>query len=164
MRPCAPLPPPNNVLLGPPLDVDPSERVLPRPYRSMPQLRLGYCSRLQYYLHRVGRAPSAACSDCGSALHTTEHLFFCPSSPTDLIPADLWTAPLQESLFISSTPSFADVLPFRRSLGARPPPPNFIPKLPRSRAPRPHTHNKPLTLDPFENSCYSHCYSKNCWN
>ena len=106
MRPCAPPPPPNKVLLGPPLEVDPSERLLPRPYRStLSQLRSGYCSRLQSYLHRVGRAPSPACPDCGDVPHTTEHLFSCPVSPTDLAPADLWTASLQAALFISSTPS-----------------------------------------------------------
>ena len=83
-------PPPNKVLLGPPPQVDPAERMLPRPYRStLSQLRSGYCSRLQSYLHRVGRAPSPACPDCGSAPHTTEHLFSCPESPTDLVPADL---------------------------------------------------------------------------
>ena len=115
--------PPNKVLLGPPLEVDPSERLLPRPYRStLSQLRSGYCSRLQSYLHRVGRAPSPACPDCGAAPHTTEHLFSCPVSPTDLAPADLWTAPLQAALFISSIPSFADLPPFPEIPGGPSPP------------------------------------------
>ena len=145
MRPCA-APPPNKVLLGPPLEVDPSERLLPRPYRStLSQLRSGYCSRLQSYLHRVGRAPSPACPDCGSAPHTTEHLFSCPRSPTDLAPADLWTAQrsLQAALFISSI-SFLRGPPSLSSAPWRPvPPPAPLPNLHRSRAPRPdntHTH------------------------
>ena len=92
--------PPNKVLLGPPLEVDPSERVLPRPYRStLSQLRSGYCSRLRSYLHRVGRAPSAACPECDSAPHTTDYLFSCPMIPTDLVPTDLWTATLQAAPF-----------------------------------------------------------------
>ena len=115
----------NKVLLAPPPDVDPSERVLPRPYRSaLSQLRSGYCSRLQTYLHRVGRAPSEVCPDCASAPHTTEHLFFCPERPTDLAPADLWTAPLQVGSFLASTPSFADLPPF--------------PTLPQGSPPLPH--------------------------
>ena len=117
-------PPPNNVLLGPPPEVDPSERMLPRPYRStLSQLRSGYCSRLQSYLHRVGRAPSPACPDCGSAPHTTEYLFSCPESPTDLAPADLWTAPLQAAQFISSIPAFSDLPPFPVIPGGPFPPP-----------------------------------------
>ena len=121
MRPCAPPPPPNKVLLGPPLEVNPSERLLPLPYRSMLfQLRSGYCSRLQSYLHIVGGAPSPACLDCGSAPHTMEHLFSWLRSPTDLAPADLWTAPLQAALFISSIPSFADLPPFPVLPGSRP--------------------------------------------
>ena len=147
MRPCAPPPPPpNKVLLGPPLEVDPSERLFPWPYRStLSQLRSGYCSRLQSYLHRVGRAPSPACPDCGAAPHTTEHLFSCPGSPTDLAPADLWTAPLQAALFISSIPSFADLPPFPEIPGGPPPPPAPLQNLHRSRAPRPHTHPEALS-------------------
>ena len=133
--------PPNKVLLGPPPEVDPAERMLPRPYRStLSQLRSGYCSRLQSYLHRVGRAPSPACPDCGSAPHTTEHLFSCPESPTDLVPADLWTAPLQAAQFISSLPAFSDLPPFPVIPGGPFPPPTPLPNLRRSRAPRPHTH------------------------
>ena len=125
-------PPPNKVLLGPPPEVDPAERMLPRPYRStLSQLRSGYCSRLQSYLHRVGRAPSPACPDCGSAPHTTEHLFSCPESPTDLVPADLWTAPLQAAQFISSLPAFSDLPPFPVIPGGPfPPPPRPPPEPP----------------------------------
>ena len=134
-----PPPPPNKVLLGPPLVVNPSERLFPRPYRSMlSQLRSGYYSRPQFILHRVGRASSPACPDCGSAPHTTEQLFSCPRSPTDLAPADLWTTPLQAALFISSIPSFADLPPFPVLPGG--PAPSPLPNLHRSRAPRPHTH------------------------
>ena len=116
-------PPKKKVLLGPPLEVDPSERLLPRPYRStVSQLRSGYCSRLQSYLHRVGRAPSPACPDCGSTPHTMDHIFFCLRSPTDLAPTDPWTAPLQAALFISSIPSFANLPPFPVLPGGPSPP------------------------------------------
>ena len=102
----------------PPPKVDPSERLLPRTYRSaLSQLRSGYCSRQQSYIHRV--APSPACPDFGSAPHTTSTFSSCPESPTDLAPADLWTAPPQAAQFISSIPAFANLPP---------------------QAPRPHTH------------------------
>ena len=123
-------PPPQQSPSGPsppPPEVDPAERMLPRSYCStLSQLRSGYCSRLQSYLHRVGRAPSPACPECGSAPHTTEHLFSCPESPTDLAPADLWTAPLQAAQFISSIPAFSDLPPLPVIPGgpfpSRPPP------------------------------------------
>ena len=131
--------------------------MLPRPYRStLSQLRSGYCSKLQSYLHRVGRAPTPACPDCGSAPHTTEHLFSCPESPTDLAPADLWTAPLQAAQFISSIPAFSDL-----------PPP--FPVVPGGLFPPPPPPSRTSTVAEHLGHTHTHTVSvflpslKNCW-
>ena len=71
---------PDNTVLGaaaPP--VAPEESSLPRSYRTtLSQLRSGYCSSLNSFLERVGRAPSDRCPSCGSGPHTTAHVFSCP--------------------------------------------------------------------------------------
>ena len=119
--------------------------MLPRPYRStLSQLRSGYCSRLQSYLHRVGRAPSPACPDCGSAPHTTEHLFSCPESPTDLAPRICGRLPCRQPSSFPQSPLSSDLPPFPVIPGGPFPPPAPLPNLRRSRAPRPHTHTEGL--------------------
>ena len=99
---------PNNAVLGtPPPPVAVEELSLPRRFRStLSQLRSSYCSALSSYLERVGRAQSNLCPSCNSAPHTTEHLFSCPSHPTNLTPRNLWVRPCLASSFLSSLPFF----------------------------------------------------------
>ena len=105
---------PNNlVLLAPPLDVDPTETLLPQAYRStLSQLRSGYCSRLASYRHSVGWTESPTCPKCRAVDQSVTHLFSCPEAPTDLAPADLWTAPLQVAQFLYTHPTLSALPPF----------------------------------------------------
>ena len=108
---------PSNVVLGelaPPVAVE--DTSLPRPHRSaLSQLRSGFCSSLNSYLERVGRAQSNLCPSCGTAPHTTNHLFSCPDHPTDLVVRDLWDRPRLVAQFLASLSFF--------SLPPVPPPP-----------------------------------------
>ena len=114
---------PDNTVLGaaaPP--VAPEESSLPRSYRTtLSQLRSGYCSSLNSFLERVGRAPSDRCPSCGSGPHTTAHVFSCPSHPTPLGLRDLWDRPCLTASFVSSLPFF--VLPALPRPPPEPPPP-----------------------------------------
>ena len=102
----------NDVLgLYPPV-VAKSEESLSRAHRcTLAQLRSGYCVRLKSYLFSVGKADSNLCPECGTASQTPNHLFDCPSFPTDLTVRDLWTNPRETAIFISSLPSFIHHLP-----------------------------------------------------
>ena len=114
---------PNQVLGTEPPPVAVEELLLPRPFRStLSQLRSGYCSALNSYLERVGRAPNSLCPSCHSSPHTTAHIFSCPAHPTALSPRDLWVRPGLTSIFLSSLPFF--------NLPALPPPPPEPPPLP----------------------------------
>ena len=114
---------PNRVLARIPPSVDPSEKQLPRPYRtSLAQLRSGFSSAMGDYLHRVNRLPSALCPECGVAEHTVRHIFECPAHPSDLRPADLWERPCEAAGFIASLPAFAHLPPLP------PPPPEPPPR------------------------------------
>ena len=67
---------PNRVLDQPPPPVSAEEKSLPRHTRTtLAQLRTGFSSALEEYLHRIGRAPSKLCPECGAADHTVPHLF-----------------------------------------------------------------------------------------
>ena len=103
---------PNRVLgVRPPL-VDPSELELGRAQRtSLAQLRSGHSSRLNSFLHRVGRAPSPECPDCHLEDHTVHHIFECTAAPTLLTPIDLWEHPREVIDFISTTSSFSFLQP-----------------------------------------------------
>ena len=108
---------PNRVLghRAPPVSAE--EKSLPRHIRTtLAQLRTGFSSAMGDYLHRIGRAPSPLCPECGTEDHSVPHLFTCPARPTDLCPADLWRRPREVAHFLSTLPSFAH-------LPALPPPP-----------------------------------------
>ena len=103
---------PNRVLMGPPPEIDPSEELLPRAFRStLAQLRSGFCRYLNSYSFRIGTSDSNLCPDCGTSEHSTPHIFSCPSHPTDLSPVDLWVAPLEVAAFIAPIPCFQDLPP-----------------------------------------------------
>ena len=112
----------NNPLLHIPTpDVDQSESILPRHYRStLSQLRSGHCNNLAAYLHRVGRSASPSCPLCSSGDQTVHHLFSCPASPSDLSIIDLWQKPTRVAAYLSSHPSFS--LPPLTLPRPRPPP------------------------------------------
>ena len=83
---------PNRVLGRNPPEIDSRENYLPRITRStLAQLRSGFCSRLNSYQFKIGRSDSDLCPECGTTSHTSNHLFACPSHPTDLVVEDLWT-------------------------------------------------------------------------
>lgn len=112
----------NRVLAAPPPSIAPEEATLPRPFRAtLAQLRSGFCNHLASYSFRVGRSPSAACPECGDPLHSTQHLFSCPSFPTDLPVTSLWDSPVRAATFLASLPSFAHLPPLPVAL-PRPPP------------------------------------------
>ena len=93
----------NKVLNAPPPPINDSEKVLPRAARTtLAQLRSGYSNFLNSYKARIDNTNSTSdsCPLC-PAPHTTEHLFNCPSNPTDLNPKDLWTEPLEVARFLN---------------------------------------------------------------
>ena len=55
----------------------------------------GYSSTLNSYLHRINPTihPSPNCPRCNLSPHTTNHLFNCPSNPTELETKILWEDP-----------------------------------------------------------------------
>ena len=76
---------PNRVLGRSPPVIDIRESYLPRITRStLAQLRSGFCSRLNSYQFKIGRLDNDLCPECGTASHTTTHLFECPAKRTNL--------------------------------------------------------------------------------
>ena len=133
---------PNRVLGRKPPDIDPRETYLPRLTRStLAQLRSSFCARLNSYQFKIGQVNSDTCPECGTAPHTTNHLFDCPSHPTNLRVEDLWTNSWAAAAFLSSLPSF-DFLP-----APGPPPP------PRGR--RSRRRPPPLPPDPPDQDVFS---------
>ena len=63
---------------------------------TLSQLRSGYNSHLHSYLNRINQVkyPDATCKDCNLEVHTTTHIFDCPSNHTHLTPSALWKDPL----------------------------------------------------------------------
>ena len=113
--------PPHPLLNSRTPEINNTEQSLPRHYRStLSQLRSGHCSRLASYTHRVGRSDSASCPNCSLADQSVQHLFNCPSTPTDLTAGDLWLRPKRVATYLSSHPSF-DLPPLVAPL-PRPPP------------------------------------------
>ena len=112
----------NGVLEEAAPEVDPEEINLPRVARTtLAQLRSGYCSGLNTFLHRIDRAPSEMCPCCRQAEHTTPHLFDCPEHPTELTPLDLWQRPGEAADFLSTWPCFDRL--YRERPPPEPPPP-----------------------------------------
>jgi hypothetical protein len=88
-------------------DINPIEASLPRRTRTtLSQLRSTYCNDLKSYQNRIGSSPDELCPACRGTTHTTEHLFGCPSSPTDLGKLNLWKHPREAADFLWSLPSF----------------------------------------------------------
>ena len=99
---------PNRVLNDKPPPVSAEEQSLPRPYRStLSRLRSGQCPALNNYQAAIGRSPTDRCPSCGTAVHTTNHLFSCPSHPTNLTPLDLWERPAAVADFVARLPGFS---------------------------------------------------------
>ena len=94
--------PPNKVLLSraPPIHED--ETKLPRTTRStLAQLRSGYSSHLNSYLHRIERSETDKCPNCKTEIHTSQHIFNCTSKPTTLNVRDLWNKPRKVAEYMS---------------------------------------------------------------
>jgi hypothetical protein len=84
----------NNVLGGLPPAIHISERSLPRlSRRTLCQLREDKCIGLETYKYKIGTAPDDLCPLCCGDSHTSQHLFECPASPTNLSFHDLWKRP-----------------------------------------------------------------------
>lgn len=93
--------PVNKVLEIKPPPVNQEEISLPRPTRStLAQLRSGYSSYLNSYLHRIGATDSDKCPNCLVEAHTSRHLFSCPARPTDLSIENLWSKPIETAEFL----------------------------------------------------------------
>ena len=93
----------NKVLNQPAPRIDKSEATLPRKTRSiLAQLRSGYSTHLNSYLHRINptKYPTDKCPDCNLEQHTTCHLFTCPANTTNLTPRDLWDNPTEVAAFL----------------------------------------------------------------
>jgi hypothetical protein len=97
--------------VGPPPDIDPSEKSLHRRSRcTLSQLCSGECISLKSYQKKKGTSPDDICPAYRGAPHTTNHLFCCPSAPMDLSVRDLWKRPRESNTFHCSLPYF-DRLP-----------------------------------------------------
>ena len=92
----------NKVLNAPAPKICDSEKELPRKTRTtLAQLRSGYSTYLNSYLHRINpNQYQDLCNNCMNGPHTTEHLFSCPSNPTDLTTRSLWTDPRTVATFL----------------------------------------------------------------
>ena len=91
----------NKVLNTIPPEINPEERSLPRKTRcTLAQLRSGYSPFLQSYLHSINASQNDLCPECQISPHTTNHLFNCPSKPTDLEVQSLWTDPREAAHFL----------------------------------------------------------------
>ena len=99
----------NKVLNDQAPNVNITEINLPRRTRTiLSQLRSGYSTFLNSYLARIKPAEHTDhCPDCGQAGHTTQHLFQCPSKPTELEPRTLWEDPPAAATFLG-LPTFQD--------------------------------------------------------
>ena len=103
--------------------VHPVEKTLPRAHRTaLSQLRSGYCKALNSFQNLLNPSTPITCPECDSGeTHTTQHLFRCPTHPTDLCVEDLWLRPDLSAHFISTLPSF-HYLPALPSPPPEPPP------------------------------------------
>ena len=105
----------NRVIGSKPLPISKKEKFLPRQTRAtLSQLRSGFCSRLRDYQHRIGSAQDDNCPLCYLEPQSVNHIFNCPARPTQLVPEDLWSFPVDVASYLSTHPSF-DI--------PRPPPP-----------------------------------------
>ena len=87
----------------------PSEKkTLPRVHRTgISQLHSGFRKALNSYHNRLDPSINPACPECSSGEpHTTNHLFYCLSHPTELDVRESWLRPDRVSRFVSSLPYF----------------------------------------------------------
>ena len=93
----------NRVLEEYPPSINPDEIKLPRIARSrLSQLRSGFSRLLNSYLHRLDNNVEDKCPKCLNSPHDTNHLYACPSNPTNLSPSSLWTHPCNAALFFTT--------------------------------------------------------------
>ena len=97
----------------------------------------------------VKYAQGEICPQCLYFLQPVDHLFNCPTRPTELVTDDLWTFPEEVAFFLSFHPSFDIPPPQRRRCGQPPPAP-----LP-SPAPAPSLCSPPIYS--FSCLCRSYC-------
>ena len=116
---------PNRVLNAAAPDVDDAaERDMSRRERTtLAQLRTGFCSALDGYLHVIGAAESPLCPCCRQAEHTVPHLFQCPEHPPTCTAIDLWLRPGLALQFLRTWPCLEERLQRERP-PPEPPPPN----------------------------------------
>jgi hypothetical protein len=113
---------PSSLLGINPPDINDTETTLPRQTRCvLSQLRSGYCSRLNDYLHGIGRSADEACPVCGVSPHSVDHLFSCRPYPTDLTLRDLWDKPVDVAAYLQTTPTFSYLPPVPRPPPEPPP-------------------------------------------
>ena len=94
---------PNKVLNMPAPKINRTEKLLPRKTRTtLAQLRSGYSTYLNSYLHRINPAshPSPSCPQCDVEAHSTNHLFDCTAAPTELPTGSLWEDPPAVAAFL----------------------------------------------------------------
>ena len=92
---------PSKVLNTAPPEISVTEKLLPRATRStLSQIRSGYSNFLNSYKARINPEIEDRCPHCTEP-HTSTHLFACQNNPTDLVPRDLWTKPLQVARFLN---------------------------------------------------------------
>ena len=111
----------NRVLNSAAPEVHDDEKSLPRSVRStLSQLRSGFCAKLRDYQHHILRkTDDDICPDCRTHPASSNHLFSCPTHPTNLTTKALWERPREATAHISKFQGFND-LP---AVGPPPPPP-----------------------------------------
>ena len=103
---------PNVVLGSVPLAISPSEVSLPRIQRTtLAQLRSGHCKMLNDYRVLLKHTELALCPECLFRRHSVRHIFNCDAAPTILTTKDLWTNPVDVTVFLRTLPSFAPIFP-----------------------------------------------------
>ena len=115
---------PNRVLGAAAPDVGvAAERDMSRRQRTtLAQLRTGFCSALNGYLHTIGAAESPLCPCCRQAEHTVQHLFQCINHPTTHTAIDLWYHPDLALRFLRTWPCLEERLQRERPPPEPPPP------------------------------------------
>ena len=115
---------PNRVLGAAAPDVGvAAERDMSRRQRTtLAQLRTGFCSALNGYLHTIGAAESPLCPCCRQAEHTVQHLFQCINHPTTHTAIDLWYHPDLALQFLRTWPCLEERLQRERPPPEPPPP------------------------------------------
>ena len=102
----------NKVLNEQPPQIDKSEKRLPRKTRGiLSQLRSGYSPQLNSYLARINPEHQNICQKCNLPGHTTNHLFNCPTNPTNLDVRSLWTNPKEAAMFLELDVGSTDLEP-----------------------------------------------------